>query len=316
MPWWNELDETGPLKGNGGPDAGSEPGVTWRRVMPPSDQRGPGPTCSFSSSTGGVEVRSTARFLELPARPPKPRSKGLTHVLDRGIPLVSFEPLVASIATFVDIWKFGWGTAYLDRDLPDKLAILARHQVLACPGGTLAEVAWLRRRTQDFLDWAEEMGFPAVEISNGGSAMAATEKQRLIARASARFVVLSEVGSKDPRLTGSPVDLAQEARADLEAGARWVVIEGREQGNVGLYHEDGSVREEVVESMATMLGPDAVVFEAPRKPQQVWFIRRFGPNVNLGNIAPPEVVGLETLRLGLRADTLFLLGGAEGPGDA
>ncbi|HLH70866.1 MAG TPA: phosphosulfolactate synthase [Candidatus Dormibacteraeota bacterium] len=258
-------------------------------------------------------MRTDAGFLGLPARPLKPRSTGLTHVLDRGVPLANFEPLVAAIAPFVDIWKFGWGTSYLDRDLADKLAILARHQVLACPGGTLAEVAWLRHRARDFLDWAEAVGFSAVEVSNGASAMPAPEKRRLIALASGRFVVLSEVGSKDPRRPRSPVDLVQEARADLEAGARWVVIEGREQGDVGLYREDGSVREEVVEGMAAALGPGPVVFEAPRKQQQVWLIRRFGRDVNLGNVAPAEVLGLETLRLGLRADTLFLLSGAEGP---
>jgi len=250
-------------------------------------------------------------FLGLPPRGPKPRRTGLTHVLDKGLPLASFEPLVASLARFVDIWKFGWGIAYLDPDLAGKLAVLARHRVLACPGGTLAEVAWLRGRTEEFLAWAEETGFPAVEISNGATAMTAAEKRKLIARACTRFVVLSEVGSKDPRAACAPAELAGEARADLEAGARWVVLEGREQGNVGLYREDGSVREEVAEAVASTLGLEPAVFEAPRKEQQAWFIRRFGPEVNLGNVAPSEVLGLETLRLGLRADTLALLGGTD-----
>ncbi len=286
---------------------------------PPEGTSGPPSAGRFRPlpERDGRTAGDEAGFLGLPARAPKPRPVGLTHVLDRGVPLANFEPLVASIARFADIWKFGWGTSYLDRDLGDKLAILARHQVLACPGGTLAEIAWLRGRIGDFLAWAEAMGFPAVEISNGATAMTATEKRRLIALAAGRFVVLSEVGSKDPRVTCSPADLARQARADLEAGARWIVLEGREHGNVGLYREDGSVREEVVEAVISASGPGPVVFEAPRKEQQVWLIRRLGRDVNLGNVAPADVLGLETLRLGLRADTLFLLSAdPERPADA
>lgn len=247
-------------------------------------------------------VRS--RFLDLPARTAKPRSSGLTHVFDDGVPPRVMQDLLAMTAPWVDVCKFGFGTAYLDPTLAGKLALLADSGVRACVGGTLLEVAWLQGRVEEFLAWAGETGFPLVEVSNGATGMPVADKRRLIEAAADRFTVLGEVGSKDPGDPVSPEDWAKEAAADLDAGARWVIAEARESGTVGLYRPDGSVREDVVDALVHMVDVSSVIFEAPRKAQQAWFIRQLGPNVNLANIPPLDVLGLEALRLGLRADTV------------
>jgi phosphosulfolactate synthase len=247
-------------------------------------------------------VRSS--FLDVPARPAKPRSSGLTHVFDDGIPPRGVHDLLTMTGRWVDVWKFGFGTAYLDPTLAGKIALLADSDVRACAGGTLLEVAWMQGRAQEFFAWAYDAGLPLVEVSNGATGMPATDKRRLIDAAAGRFTVLAEVGSKDPGEPVSPEEWAKEAVADLDAGARWVIAEARESGTVGLYGPDGSVREDVVDALVQAVKADSVIFEAPRKAQQVWLVRQLGPNVNLANIPPQGVLGLEALRLGLRADTV------------
>ncbi len=246
----------------------------------------------------------TADFLDLPQRSRKPRRVGLTHVLDKGLPAQELAAVLASAGAAIDIVKLGWGTAYVDPQVAAKLAALARWDVLACVGGTLMEVAWQQRKVERLLDWAEELGFACVEVSDGAVGMGGAEKRRLIELAAARFRVLAEVGSKDPSAVVDPATWAGEAAADLEAGAELVVAEGRESGTVGLYDPAGRVREDVVEALLGAADPDRLVFEAPRKDQQAWLIRRLGADVNLGNVAPGDVLGLEALRLGLRADTV------------
>lgn len=248
--------------------------------------------------------------LDVPSRPEKPRRAGLTHVLDKGMPASVAGEVLRSCGRYVDVWKFGWGTAYLDPDVGAKVADLAAHDVLACVGGTLLEVAWTQGRVDEFLEWAGGLGLPCVEVSRGAAAMSPEEKHDLIRVAAREFTVVSEVGRKSAASTMSPAAWAGEVAGDLRAGATWVLAEGRESGTVGIYDARGTPREDVVEAIAAE-GPDRVVFEAPRKDQQVWFIRRFGANVNLANIAAAEVLGLETLRLGLRADTM-----TPGPGPA
>ena len=247
-----------------------------------------------------------AGFLDLPPRVAKPRAIGLTHVIDGGAPLPAFETLVEWIGDFADVWKFGWGTAYVDTAVRRKVDMLRRHEILACPGGTLLEVACLRGRADRFLGWAADVGFTAIEVSNGATDMSSSDKRLLISQASSHFHILSEVGSKDPAVVLQPAEWEREALADIDAGARWVVLEGRESGSVGLYDAQGRVREDLVARVTAAAGLERLVFEAPRKEQQAWFIRHFGPDVNLGNVAPNEVLGLETLRLGLRADTIAL----------
>jgi phosphosulfolactate synthase len=242
-------------------------------------------------------------FLDLPARAAKPRGNGITHVLDRGIPLGQSADLLAMTAPFADVWKLGWGISYLDPNLDAKLGLLAGHGVLASPGGTLLEIAWAQGRAAAFLDWARSCGFPCVEVSAGTVPMPAAAKQELIAEAARHFIVLAEVGPKDPGVLLTPQQWVQAASGDLDAGATWVLAEGRASGTVGIYDRAGAVREEVVAALVSVAGPGSIVFEAPREAQQAWFVRRFGPDVNLANVSPGDVLGLETLRLSLRADT-------------
>lgn len=251
-------------------------------------------------------VSPLPRFLDLPARTSKPRAVGLTHVLDKGVSPQEVATIASRAGGGIDLWKFGWGTAYLEPDVPEKIATLARHAIRACVGGTLLEIAWGQGRSEACLAWAAEAGFPCVEVSNGAVAMPLREKRRLIATAAERFVVLAEVGSKDPDAAVAAGAWADEVAGDLEAGATWVLTEGRESGTVGLYEPDGSVRVEVVETLVARVGLSRLIFEAPRKDQQAWFINRFGSEVNLGNVVLDDAIGVEALRLGLRADTIRL----------
>ncbi len=245
----------------------------------------------------------TPSFLTLPARRPKPRNVGLTHVLDTGVSPAVAADVLAGNGAHVDIWKTGWGTAYIDARLGAKLAVLARQGVASCLGGTLLEIAWAQGAAEGCLAWAHEAGFSHVEVSRGTVAMTVADKHDLVRRASDRFVVLTEVGVKDQEQQHTLAQWGDEAGSDREAGAELVVAEGRQSGTVGIFDADGGVREDVVDVVVGAVGPDRVVFEAPRTHQQAWFIRRFGPDVNLGNIALDEVASLETLRLGLRSDT-------------
>lgn len=243
-------------------------------------------------------------FLSLPARSAKPRTAGLTHVLDKSMHLNDLVGFIDSAGDFIDIWKFGWGTGYIDPVIGKKVEALCGHGIRACLGGTLLEVAWAQGKEDDYLAWAADLGLPCVEVSNGALDVPVAEKRRLIGKAAKDFLVLSEVGSKDPSAPVSPTEWAQQAAGDVAAGATWVLGEGRESGSVGLYTPQGEVREEVVDALVSAVGAGALIFEAPRRSQQAWFVRRFGPDVNLGNVIPAEVPGLETLRLGLRADTI------------
>ena len=253
-------------------------------------------------------VNATPTFLDLPDRSTKPRRTGITHVLDNGLPVSTVEALLGVCADHVDVWKLGWGTAYLDPGLGDKLALLHAHDVLTCAGGTLLEVAWQQGAVTPFLDWAEQVGFPCVEVSRGVADMPLDVKHALVAQAAERFCVLAEVGAKDPDAVVSAEAWGAEAAGDRAAGAAWIVTEGRESGTIGLFTADGSVRGDVVDAVVTAVGIDCTVFEAPRKEQQAWLVRRFGADVNLGNVAPGDVLGVEALRLGLRADTFDAAG--------
>jgi phosphosulfolactate synthase len=267
-------------------------------------ERAPTQLITASPSPAPAASLRTPGFLRLPERTAKPRQSGLLHVLDDGIPPAETRQLLDAAGPVIDIWKFGWGTAYLDQHLAEKLALLARHGVQACTGGTLLEVAWRQGAVAAFLDWAEAAGFPCVEVSCGTVAMTRRQKSDLIAVSASRLAVLAEIGRKD---AGAPVSARQwaaDAEADLDAGAGRVVTEGRESGTVGLYQPDGSVRADVAEAVAGAVGVERVLFEAPRRAQQSWLIRRFGANVNIGNVRPGAALSVEALRLGLRSDTV------------
>lgn len=227
-------------------------------------------------------------------------------MLDKGLPVLQAAALLEAAGEFIDLWKFGWGSAYLDRQLEPKLALLAQHGVRACLGGTLLEIAWSQGKVEQCLGWAAEAGVPLVEVSRGVMPMSLPDKARLIARATRSFTVLSEVGIKDPEQQLEPEQWKTEVGEDLAAGAWLVVTEGRESGTVGTYDANGVVVEEVIDAVVAVAGHERILFEAPLKDQQAWYINRFGPDVNLGNVALDDVVNVEAMRLGLRADTAVL----------
>jgi phosphosulfolactate synthase len=230
----------------------------------------------------------------------------MTHVLDNGIDLQTVTGILNAAADYLDVWKFGWGTAYVDPTLRTKLDLLAEHDVRACLGGTLLEVAWAQGKAAECLAWAGDAGFASVEVSRGIAAMNVTEKHVLIRQAARSFAVFSEVGRKDSHEELSPQQWTDEITGDRQAGAQWVIAEGRESGSVGVYRADGTVRTDVVDAITRAGGVDSIFFETPRKDQQSWFIHEFGPEVNLANVAAGDAIALETLRLGLRADTFGL----------
>ena len=243
------------------------------------------------------------RFLDLPTRPAKPRRTGVTFVIDGGLAVDEVGALLTVNAGSVDVWKLGWGSAYLDHHLGEKLSVLKANDVRSCPGGTLLEVATLQGVTDECLDWVQEAGFDCIEVSDGLDRLERETKAGLIRRAASRLTVIAEVGAKDPHAMMVPQRWVDLALADLDAGASWLITEGRESGTVGIYRPDGSVREDVVDALLDQIGPGRIVFEAPRREQQAWFIRHCGTEVNLANVAPREVSGLEALRVGLRSDT-------------
>ena len=243
-------------------------------------------------------------FLKLPVRAAKPRSRGITHVLDSGLTPEGSRAFLAQTAHLVDIVKVGWGIGYIDPSLGVKVRMCAEHGCPVSLGGTLLEVAAMQDRVRELRDWALQTGLTHIEVSDGLRALPAGRKQALIRELGADFVVLAETGAKEGNYPPTPAEWGEEMARDLEAGATWVIGEGRESGTVGLYNADEGIREELIEGILAWVPQDKVIFEAPRKGQQVWFVRQLGADVNLGNVAPDNVLSLETLRLGLRADTV------------
>lgn len=247
---------------------------------------------------------SKPTFLETPDRPPKPRQIGLTHVMDKGHTLTQIEECFAACGDYIDIVKLGWGTSYVTHNLREKVALYRDLGVPVVLGGTLLEVALSQGKFDAWRSWVADLGLTHVEVSDGSITLPHDEKLGYIETLAKEFVVLSEVGSKDAAAVVAPYRWVQMITTELEAGAWKVITEARETGTAGLYRPDGEIRTGLVDEIVHSIDQEKLLFEAPQKPQQVWFITTFGPNVNLGNIPPEEVIPLETLRLGLRADTL------------
>jgi phosphosulfolactate synthase len=243
-------------------------------------------------------------FLDLPARSAKPREQGITHVLDSGLSVAAVDSLMEVAGAAVDIVKLGWGTALATANLQAKLERYAAHGIPVVLGGTLTELALRQGRLEGLVAWVRELGLRHVEISDGTVTLEHAEKTALIERLAGEFVVLSEVGSKDAERIMAPYVWVEQIEAELAAGAWKVITEAREGGNAGIFRPDGEVRMGLIDEIAHAVDPTRLIFEAPRKEQQVWFLRRFGSEVNIGNVAPADVLGLETLRLGLRSDTM------------
>lgn len=253
-------------------------------------------------------------FLSLAKRDPKPRVSGFTHVLDKGLSLVGLESLVETSGAHMDFLKLGWGTAYVSGGVKAKVAICQEADINVCLGGTLLEIAAFQDRMDEYVRWMHRLGLEHIEISNGALDMPTEKKQALIRELAGEFKVISEVGSKDPSKPVIAAEWIAEMTGDLEAGASFVITEGRESGTVGLFGPAGEVHEDMVRAITSAVPIETIIFEAPRKDQQAWFIRTCGAGVNLGNIPADEVLSLETLRLGLRADTLDLLPHPNGEG--
>jgi phosphosulfolactate synthase len=252
-------------------------------------------------------------WLDVPARESKPRNRGMTHVIDKGLNLRDIEGLFDTAGEFVDIVKLGWGTSYVTNNLEKKIALYRSFDTPVVCGGTLFEAVYGRDKLDEFKSWLKEFRFSHVEISDGTLEIPRDRKLELIAEFAQDFVVLSEVGSKDADVNIAPYLWVQWMREELDAGAWKVIAEGREGGTAGIYRPTGELRTGLVDEIEHSIDFHDLIWEAPTKSSQAWFIKRFGPSVNLGNIPPDEVIALETLRLGLRGDTLkeVLLGNAE-----
>lgn len=249
-------------------------------------------------------------FLDLPARQCKPRSRGITHVIDPGLSARDAEGMMDSVGDYVDLVRFGWGTAYITRELRRKLDIYRAHDIPTMLGGTMTELAWLQGKIDGLRCWLDELGIEHVEVSSGVVPMPREEKLDLIRTLAADRTVYAEVGEKDPHALMAPYRWVELIREALEAGATQVVCEGRADGSAGVYRPDGEVRTGLVDEVAHEIDINRLIFEAPQRRQQIWFIEHFGSDVNVGNVHPRDVISLETLRLGLRADTLKLFHGA------
>lgn len=244
-------------------------------------------------------------FLDLPARAAKPRAEGVTHVIDTGLSVVEAEGMLEIAGDYIDVVRLGWGSAYVTGALERKLTAYRAAGVPPMLGGTLTELAWLHGRVDELVAWLRELEIEHVEVSSGSVEIDPDEKRRLIERLAADdFTVFAEVGEKDPHALLAPYRWVELIRQALDAGATQVVCEGRASGDAGMYRPDGEARTGLIDEIVHELEPGRLIFEAPQRHQQVWFIERLGPGVNLGNVLPPDVISLETLRLGLRADTL------------
>ena len=243
-------------------------------------------------------------FLDIPERSVKPRERGLTHVIDRGLSVAAIDGLMETAGEAVDIVKLGWGTAVVTGNLGPKLERYAAYGVPVVLGGTLTEVAIRQGKVEGLVRWLHELGLRHVEVSDGTIEMEQELKHELIVRLAAEFTVLSEVGSKDAQAMMAPYVWIERIQGDLQAGAWKVIAEARESGTAGIFRADGEVRSGLIDEIAHAIDSERMIFEAPRRDQQAWLLSFFGSNCNLGNIAPDEVLSLETLRLGLRSETV------------
>jgi phosphosulfolactate synthase len=263
---------------------------------------------SSPPAAGGPNGRA-AGFLAVPERSAKPRERGITHVIDRGLSIAQVDGLMETVGAYVDIVKLGWGTALVTANLQPKLARYAAHGVPVVLGGTLTEIAIRQGRVEGLVAWLRELGLGHVEISDGTIALDPEVKTQLIRTlAAAGFTVLSEVGSKDTDFIMAPYVWVEQIERDLAAGAWKVIAEARESGTAGIYRADGEVRTGLIDEIVHAIDAERLIFEAPRREQQVWLLKQLGHESNLGNIAPDDVLSLETLRLGLRSDTVESFG--------
>jgi len=239
----------------------------------------------------------------LPVRTEKPRTTGFTMVMDKGMGIREVENFVDANSDYVDIVKLGWATSYLTKNLAQKIQIYKDAGIPVYLGGTLFEAFVIRGQFEDYRRVLEKFNLSFAEVSDGSISLNHGKKCEYIQILSKDVTVLSEVGSKDAAKIIPPYKWIEQMQSELDAGSWKVIGEAREGGNVGLFRDSGEVRQGLVEEILTKIPEDRIIWEAPQKEQQVWFVKLLGANVNLGNIAPNELIPLETIRLGLRGDT-------------
>lgn len=243
---------------------------------------------------------------QIPERYAKPRYKGITMVMDKGLSLNEAKNFLEVSAPHVDIVKLGFGTAFVTPNLREKIEMYKNAGMPVYFGGTLFEAFLIRNQIDDYVAMIKDYGVEYVEVSDGSITIPHTEKCGYIEKMTKYATVLSEVGSKDATHIMPPYKWIELMRAELEAGSSYVIAEAREAGNVGIYRGSGEVREGLVQEILTQIPEEKILWEAPQKAQQLYFLELIGCNVNLGNIAPNEVIALEAMRIGLRGDTFYL----------
>jgi len=243
---------------------------------------------------------------KMPERLAKPRKEGLTMVMDKGLTFEEARLFIENAVPHVDIVKLGFGTAYVTPRLREKIELYQQAGIPVYFGGTLMEAFLIRNQFEDYIALCKDYGISYMEVSDGSITIPHVEKCGYIERLSSIGTVLSEVGSKDAAHIIPPYKWIELMRAELNAGASYVIAEAREAGNVGIYRGSGEVREGLVQEILTQIPGEKVLWEAPQKAQQLYFIELLGANVNLGNIAPSEIIALEAMRIGLRGDTFNL----------
>ncbi|MCD4770727.1 MAG: phosphosulfolactate synthase [Bacteroidales bacterium] len=244
-------------------------------------------------------------FPHLPERSSKPRNNGLTMVMDKGLSLREAEDLMSVGSELIDYVKLGFGTSLVTPGVKDKISLYREAGAIPYLGGTLFEAYIIRGLFEEYMKLMDNLGLEMAEVSDGSYEMDQSDKIRYILEMAKNFTVISEVGSKKKDVIYTPDEWVQMMKAELNAGSVKVIAEARESGTTGIYNDDGSANNELIEAIAENIKLDNVLWEAPIKSQQVWFIKHFGHNVNLGNIAPNEIISLEALRNGLRGDTFF-----------
>src|ERR1041385_4273197 len=230
------------------------------------------------------------------------RSSGLTHVIDKGLGPRAWQDVLETSGDYISIVKLGWGTAAVTQNLRAKLDLLRDKPVVI--GGTFFEVVYVRGQLDEYKRWLDDLGLTHVEISDGTVEIPRERKLELIADFGRDFTGLSEVGSKDAEVVFAPCEWVEWIKAEKEAGAWKVITEAREGGTAGIFRPSGDMRTGLIDEIVHELDLSDIIFEAPTTRSQAWFVQKYGPDVNLGNIPPQEVIPLETLRLGLRSDTL------------
>ncbi|MEI6946046.1 phosphosulfolactate synthase [Paraflavisolibacter sp. H34] len=243
---------------------------------------------------------------QMPQRHAKPRTSGITMVMDKGLSINDAENFLSVAHPHIDIVKLGFGTSFVTPNLEKKLEVYRSYDIPVYFGGTLFEAFLVRNQFDDYLAICKDYGIQYMEVSDGSITIPHTEKCGYIEKMTRHGIVLSEVGSKDAAHIIPPYKWIELMRAELDAGAAYVIAEAREGGNVGIYRGSGEVREGLVQEILTQIPGEKILWEAPQKEQQLYFIELLGCNVNLGNIAPSEVLSLEAMRVGLRGDTFHL----------